>query len=183
MKKKLLMLLCIVAFVIIGMSVPVFSACGYTYQEGDFVLTVAADRTEVRVGETIEFTIILENVSGRDIPIQHFFHGQFNLETIFVVGLCYDLYPDGFSYAFTSEISCVNIIRRLRRRRRLTIKNGEVVTLIKEHIFEECSSICYFCEVNNFYFKTFAGAMFYVNNDFIRVTSDPVKIYIIRGDY
>ncbi|MCL2556225.1 MAG: hypothetical protein FWE03_04310 [Firmicutes bacterium] len=67
MKKKLIVLLS--TFIIIFISIIGFSGCGYTYQDGDFLLTVIADRAEVKVGETIEFTVRFENNSGRRLRV------------------------------------------------------------------------------------------------------------------
>jgi len=44
----------------------VAGGCGYTYSEGDFKLIVEANTTEVSIGETIEFTVRLQNLSGRN---------------------------------------------------------------------------------------------------------------------
>ena len=43
-----------------------FGACrDYVYQEDDFSLTITVDKTELRVGDTIEVTATLKNLSGR----------------------------------------------------------------------------------------------------------------------
>ena len=50
----------------------IFSGCGndYVYKESDFKLTIQVDKTEAIVGDTVKVTVRLENLSGRDIPIQ-----------------------------------------------------------------------------------------------------------------
>lgn len=49
-----------------------FSGCcnENEYKEGDFRLTVAASQTEARLGDTVEITATLTNVSGRNITIR-----------------------------------------------------------------------------------------------------------------
>ena len=48
------------------------AACGdnYVYQKADFRLTIAVNKTNVVVGETVEITVKLENLSGKDILVQ-----------------------------------------------------------------------------------------------------------------
>ena len=177
MKKKFLVLgmVFVMLFSVAGMM-----GCGneYVFQEGDFRLTVTADRTEVRVGDAIEFTAKLENVSGRDITIQHFFSGQFNLDMIFVPPMCYEHTPE-FGYAWTD---CSDIRRPFGRRRRITIENNEIITYTYHPRSIEEMLFCFDSEYKMPYFKIIAGAMFYVNDEFIRIKSEPIKIYIIQGE-
>jgi len=73
--KKLMVARCICLAVLTLFS---FVGCGesgdhYVYKDGDFRLTLVADKTnDVKVGESIRFGATLENVSGRDVTIEKF---------------------------------------------------------------------------------------------------------------
>jgi len=61
-----------IAFIMLFSIVGVVGCGGddHVFQEGDFKLTVTADRTAVMSGGTVEFTVRLENVSGRDVVLR-----------------------------------------------------------------------------------------------------------------
>jgi len=72
MSKKKAGLTVIVSLAVVSTIVFSVVMCGsYTYKEGDFSLTITVDKTELRVGDTIEVTVTFKNLSGRKHRIIH----------------------------------------------------------------------------------------------------------------
>ncbi|MCL2556224.1 MAG: hypothetical protein FWE03_04305 [Firmicutes bacterium] len=92
MKKKLV---CIGIVIVMMFGVAGLSGCGYTYQDGDFLLTVTANKTEMRVGETIEFTIRFENNTGRNLRVIFSSMGNFPNSHLINPSVFFDVFVKG----------------------------------------------------------------------------------------
>jgi len=156
-----------------------FACSGYEFNEGDFVLTVEVNKTEVRIGDTVEFSVRLENVSGRDIRVQHVFFGRFDREDILFGVLCYEKFGEISGYAIGGPACVIIDLNMFRRRRRMMIEKNEIIKSNKSIRIDE-ERFCLNNECESKYINAFTVAMFYIDGEFIMLASEPMRINLIR---
>ena len=100
-KKKILIIVLVLVLAITATLVSLWAFVGYTFYEGDFLIELSADRTEVRVGETVTVTATVTNVSGRNIRVRHSNPNAQELWVGLAVVTSYE-YPN-HSFAITME--------------------------------------------------------------------------------
>jgi len=150
------------------------AACGnendYNGKEvtvGNFSLTVTANKTKARVGDTIAVTAVFKNLSGKDIPIeltdwQTYFYllEQIEKATPLEIVICPDI----------SEWAHISI--GVDARHQMTIEKDAVIQQTVEYKIEELTM-----------YKALAGVFFYMGDEykeFVAIESNPVKIQIVK---
>ena len=148
----------------------------YVFAEGDFRLTLTADRTEVKMGEEIEFTFKLENLSGRDILARTGNSMQISIALVS---------PE------QTDFRVVNVRRGIQgcmsaldfrfrpNRYAFTIEKDSVVT----HSFASSVSNSLLCHKEYIVYR--AVAIFDVGRNFnqqVVVLGETIRINIIRGE-
>ncbi|MCL2556612.1 MAG: hypothetical protein FWE03_06335 [Firmicutes bacterium] len=176
MKKKLIvMLTSIIVFVLIIPSS--LAACGgddYIFQEGDFILTFEASKTEVRIGDTVELSVRLENMSGRDVLARVGRTGSIAMGMV--------PYPQDLSFVSVGR-SCSNIVISLDLWFR---PNRHAFIIERDSVIIESSSMYIYewtiwhgenYSVNRFVVFFDVGRNF---NERVVVYSEPIRINLIR---
>jgi hypothetical protein len=153
------------------MSFGIFAGCGsnYTYQEGDFRLTVTVDKTEVQVGGTITVTAKLENLSGEDLPIVFFdFHNPNNSKTEHILHA--GLLAEGEDFAFSDAWFQPS---------KKTLKKNSSVTFTKSVTIEDANNRVARAVANFYVGKETNSKRFFTENTAVNIQSDKIKINII----
>ena len=139
-----------------------FVACGgddYEYKEGDFSLTVAVDKTEAAVGDTIEITATFKNLSGRDIRIQTPFISLKKLEYMIAAGL----FPENQDYGFSFFLEEGSLLKT-------TIKKDTVLTRMLNHSIDECVNYIAIARIEFCVGKDYS--------EFVEIGSQTIKILV-----
>ena len=175
MKKTSLFFKVIISCVFVVM-IFLLTACGewedYEYNKDDFSLKVTVSKTTASVGDTIEITAELENLSGISLPVLfHDYHAEKRDKIEHVLYIRFVREGESHDMVVTSAWF---------RPQRSTLKENAIVTYKESHEIQELvdyevSAFAYFYIGKDRSFEYHKNKQ----NDIIYVPSDIVKITVI----
>ena len=131
---------------------------------GDFSLVVTMDKANIRVGDTVEFTVTFRNLSGKNIPIELTDAATYRQADL--IEILYTVYPENET-AQWDEISIA-----VSPRSKKTLEKDAVIQRTIHQRFDEAGK-----------FNLASLVCFYMDDDvkdFVATYSKPVKI-VVKG--